>query len=228
MLQRDDVVEIQGRSVGIRQSGNASLPTIIFLNGRGQSLNVWSGVMQCLESTANCIALDLFRGTRSEPGVGSGDSDLASHAQDCTALDEAMQRLSLKGVLTLLMDGDAQRFGLWWYLRNPHRIRALIYTEPLLSCFRLVSQSARRQRGFQESLDEGQGGDFSRILTDQIKTKQLSTPKLLIARKNSPPHIGDYATRGEARVLIASEQPIPEHSPKKFGAAVSAFLECLL
>lgn len=121
---------VNGRRMAFVESGEGD--AIVFQHGNPTSSFLWRNVMPHCEGLGRLIACDL---------IGMGDSDKLpdsgphrySYAEQREYLFALWDQLALGDRVVLVLHDWGSALGFEWAFRNPHRVRAIVYMEAIVT-----------------------------------------------------------------------------------------------
>lgn len=125
LQSRADLIDIDGVSLHVRESGAKTAPAIILLHGFGSSLQTWDGWVESLSQSYRVVRLDL-------PGSGLSSPDPTGNYTDertRALILGLMDRLKIKRAVII---GNSIGGRLAWGLaaRHPERVSRLVLIAP--------------------------------------------------------------------------------------------------
>lgn len=124
-----DLVEVDGRTLHVRDDGPATAPAIVLLHGFGASLHTWEAWAQAAQATATgpwrVIRFDL-------PGSGLSPPDPADDYTDAHSLALLQALMDQLGVARATLVGNSMGGRLAWSFAaaHPERVERLVLVSP--------------------------------------------------------------------------------------------------
>lgn len=121
----EDMVEVAGIYLHVRDSGPRHAPAVIFLHGFGASLHTWEPWASALSSDRRVIRLDL-------PGSGLSAPDPTGDYSDARTLEVLLALMSRLGVTRASLVGNSIGGRIAWMFaaQHPERIEKLVLISP--------------------------------------------------------------------------------------------------
>lgn len=148
---------------------------IVFLHGNPTSSYLWRNVIPHLRGLGRCIAPDLIGMGESDKldDPGRGTYSLQTHA---AYLDELLDQLGVTGRVTLVLHDWGSALGFSWAQRHPDRVRAIAFTEAIVSPLVWADWPRDAKRVFQRMrADEGE----SLVLDDNVFVERILPASVL-------------------------------------------------
>ena len=125
LLAAEDMVEVAGSRLHVRDSGPKQAPAVIFLHGFGASLHTWEPWATALSSDSRVIRLDL-------PGSGLSAPDPTGNYSDVRTLEVLLALMSRLGVTRASLVGNSIGGRIAWMFaaEHPERIEKLVLISP--------------------------------------------------------------------------------------------------
>ncbi len=125
LLRQDDLVDLNGVQLHVRDSGPRDAPAIVLLHGLGSSLHSWDGWAQALESRYRVIRLDL-------PGSGLSPPDPAGDYTDARVVGLLKALLERLGVERAYFAGNSIGGRIAWSFAAAHtgHVAGLVLVSP--------------------------------------------------------------------------------------------------
>jgi len=123
-------VSIRGKEMAYVDTGSGE--TILFLHGNPTSSYLWRNVIPHLTDQGRCVAPDLIGMGESDKldDPGRGTYSFATHA---AYLEDLLEDLQLGDRITLVLHDWGSALGFDWASRHPERVRAIAFTEAIVS-----------------------------------------------------------------------------------------------
>lgn len=191
-------VQVLGRQMAYRESGDPDGPPIVFLHGNPTSSFLWRNVMPHAEPHGRCLAPDLIGMGDSDKLPGEGDERYA-FAAHATYLETFLDTVGVTQDVTLVVHDWGSALGFDWACRHPDRTRAIAYTESICGPLRFDEWPADGQKIFGALREAGTGEHLAleknvfveRILPSSIM-RELTAEELAEYRR-------PFAVAGEDR-----------------------------
>jgi pimeloyl-ACP methyl ester carboxylesterase len=121
----DDVLEVAGIKLHVRDSGPRDAPTVIFLHGFGASLHTWEPWATTLSHDMRVIRLDL-------PGSGLSSPDPTGNYTDARSVEVILALMKRLGVARASLAGNSIGGRIAWTFAagHPERIDKLVLISP--------------------------------------------------------------------------------------------------
>ena len=121
----DDMLEVAGINLHVRDSGPRTAPTVIFLHGFGASLHTWEPWATSLSHDMRVIRLDL-------PGSGLSSPDPTGNYTDARSVEVLLALMSRLGVARASLAGNSIGGRMAWTFaaQHPERIEKLVLISP--------------------------------------------------------------------------------------------------
>lgn len=121
----DDMVEVAGSHLHVRDSGPRNAPAVIFFHGFGASLHTWEPWATALSGDRRVIRLDL-------PGSGLSAPDPTGNYSDSRTLEVLLALMSRLGVTRAILVGNSVGGRIAWRFaaEHPERIEKLVLISP--------------------------------------------------------------------------------------------------
>jgi pimeloyl-ACP methyl ester carboxylesterase len=121
----DDMVEVAGSRLHVRDSGPKNAPAVIFIHGFGASLHTWEPWAATLSADRRVIRFDL-------PGSGLSSPDPTGNYSDARTLDVLLALMARLGVERASLVGNSIGGRIAWTFAaaHPDRIDKLVLISP--------------------------------------------------------------------------------------------------
>lgn len=113
---------VNGHSMHVQRSGDASLPVVVFLHGFTGSTATWQTIISHLEGKIHAVAVDLWGHGRSDIPENSSDYSMERQTED---LEQLFSHLELRK-FTLVGYSMGGRTALGYAASYPERIQKLV------------------------------------------------------------------------------------------------------
>ncbi|WP_432352548.1 2-succinyl-6-hydroxy-2,4-cyclohexadiene-1-carboxylate synthase [Sporosarcina sp. A2] len=115
-------IDVNGHSIHVQRTGNASLPTVVFLHGFTGSTATWNTVISLLDGKIHAVAVDLWGHGRSDCPENSSAYAMDHQTAD---LEQLFTELALEK-FTLVGYSMGGRTALGYAITYPERIEKLV------------------------------------------------------------------------------------------------------
>ena len=121
----EDMIEVAGVSLHVRDNGPRHAPTVIFLHGFGASLHTWESWAAALSGDMRVIRFDL-------PGSGLSAPDPTGNYSDARSVEVLLALMSRLGVARASLIGNSIGGRIAWMFaaEHPERIEKLVLISP--------------------------------------------------------------------------------------------------
>lgn len=121
-------LEVFGSKMHYIDTGSG--PTILFLHGTPSWSYLWRNVIQDLQYSARCIALDMI-------GHGKSDFPAINYDQE-TQFKYLCEFIALLGLKNIIIVGHSYgaNFAAWYARTHQSNVKAISYIEPMLGSFK--------------------------------------------------------------------------------------------
>ena len=122
-------ITVNGKRMAYAEMGTGD--PIVFQHGNPTSSYLWRNVMRPLAERGRCVAVDL---------IGMGDSEKLDnpgpasyrYAEHRDYLYAAWDQLGITNNVTLVIHDWGSALGFEWAMRNPERVKAIVYMEAIV------------------------------------------------------------------------------------------------
>lgn len=121
----EDIVDVGGAPVHVREDGSKDAPALIFIHGFGSSLHTWEAWVEDLAQDYRVIRFDL-------PGSGLSPPDPTGRYDDERAIDILEMLMDARGLddATLIGNSLGGRIAWRFAAARPDRVKALVLISP--------------------------------------------------------------------------------------------------
>ncbi|MGG0644927.1 2-succinyl-6-hydroxy-2,4-cyclohexadiene-1-carboxylate synthase [Sporosarcina gallistercoris] len=133
---------VNGHSMHVQRSGDASLPVVVFLHGFTGSTATWQTIISLLEGKVHAVAIDLWGHGQSDIPENSSDYSMERQTED---LEQLFSQLELRK-FTLVGYSMGGRTALGYAASYPERIQQLVLESASPGLKTASERSDRKER----------------------------------------------------------------------------------